>query len=172
MAYSSFDSLLMYARNQPSLWIWRFQAIFCSCMNWHFMTKTQFTTENSTEGGFDGPMLIIFVGIIMILLNVRSIYKSMRLCLDKGIRISKETKLTTWEPCIWLLPMSMHIQYSAPSTYSTVGVVSHSYSWSYGTNLSPLAAVLALVAILTSQLSKMLWTFAHDDGERCLHPSE
>lgn len=132
-------------------------ALFCSAINWHYLTVSE-KAKGITRLNLDGASIVLILCIILLIFLTRSIYKSIRICLDQQTRIPKGVKFINSEPCLLLLPMILITWNSSSSTTSAEGVLK-TVSYGYGSTLSLYAAVAAALAILAYQLAVGIYPY-------------
>jgi hypothetical protein len=125
-------------------------AVLCAAANWNSTSIYKKATSTTTIN-IDGAQLIILICAIILFFLIRSIYKSIRICLDQGIRIPKQIKFIDWAPCLLLTPMFVSWGYSSSET--TPEGFLHSYSYGYGSQMSSYALIVAALTILTFQVT-------------------
>jgi hypothetical protein len=124
-------------------------AILCAAANWHY-TSTLKAEHSTTTIKIDGASLIIIFCAISLFFIFRSIYKLIRVCLDRGIRIPEKVKFIEWGPCVFLLPMLITWEFQS-SQDTPQGLLTYSYG--YGSTFSAFALIAAVITIAAYQVS-------------------
>jgi len=131
-------------------------AALVSAVNWEYSTVTK-TGNLTTSTAFDGAGFVVLAGVIALFFLSRSIYKSLRFCLDKGIRVPSSIRFFNFWPCAFLVPMLVHFQVSSTQTLSSGETITHSKG--YGSDLTTQAIILTVLTIAAIQFSSGLSYF-------------
>ena len=132
-------------------------ALICSAANWHSLSVYE-KAHSTTKVDWNGAGIIILLSIVLLFFLTRSIYKSIRVCLDKGIRIPRRIKFINWGPCLLLAPMIM-IGWGASSSETLSGGILYTHSFGYGSETSFYAVFVAALTILAYQLAAGLYQY-------------
>jgi hypothetical protein len=124
-------------------------AAFVVAANWHSTTIYE-RTHGTTRTSFDGAGLVVICCLVALLFFSHSIYRSFRLCLERGIRIPLSVQLIRFWPCLLLTPLLLRYSVSITAPNSAGVIVTH--DWGFGSDFSVYALVLAAITIAAFQL--------------------